>query len=304
MDIPIIVMVVPVCTITENQKFRVAMPYVLNYNDHSQTIINKHLESLVIKHSYVSHCSIKSAINIALVALLLLSIGLVFMSCSLEQGSAHMIPIFRSALPFERSIRSSASDYSFAIPPIEGWKTEVVPTGTSAIDIEIFGTTVPCTIEEGNNYVRFTGANENIDLDFTVFANGKFSYTGTMLFTKSDNTVLVVESSLEDGEISGDFISGTSGIARAWEVTSSSDDNDTGTARLLSLTYDVHVENGTPSFTTNTIDHTDKPSWYVAPSEIDHSKWEEKKLLFDEEFPSSSETPEEVTYTFNNGVWE
>ena len=257
----------------------------------------------MIKHSYVSHCSIMSAINIALVALLLLSIGLVFMSCSLEQGSAHMIPIFSNTSPFERSIRSSAPDYTFAIPPIEGWKAVDFSAGTSTIDIEIFGTTIPCTLEFADGHVAFTGANENIDLDFTVF-DDRFSYTGIMLFTKSDNTVLVVESSLKDGEISGDFISGTGGIARAWEVTSSSDDNDAETARLLYLTYDVHVENGTPSFTTNTIDHTDKPSWYVAPSEIDHSKWEEKKLLFDEEFPSSSETPEEVTYTFNNGVWE
>nr|WP_319475063.1 hypothetical protein [uncultured Sphaerochaeta sp.] len=243
----------------------------------------------------------KSAINITFVSLLLFSIGLVFMSCSLEQGSAHMIPIFSNASPFERSIRSSASDYSFAIPPIKGWETEVIPTGTSAIDIEIFGVTVPCTIEEGDNYVRFTGVNENIDLDFTVFANGKFSYTGTILFTKSDNTVLVVESSLEDGEISGDFISGTGGIARAWVVDP---DSETGTSWLMNITYKVNIEDEIPFFTTIMLDQTDKPSWYVAPSEIDLVDWAEKRELFDEEFPSGSETPEEVTYTFNNGVWE
>lgn len=269
---------------------------------HKQT--NKKLESLVIKNAYVSHRFVKSTISIALVSLVLLCTGLVFMSCSLEQGSAHMIPIFSSTSPFERSIRSSAPDYTFAIPPIEGWETADLPAGTSTIDIEIFGTTVPCTLEFADDHVAFAGANDSVDLDFTVFDDDRFSYTGTILLEKTDGSLVMVESSIEEVEISGDFISGTGGIARAWVVDPDTDP-ETGTSWLMNLTYSVGIEDGILSFTTATIDHTDPDSsLYVAPSDIGLENWAEKRKLFDEEFPSSSETPEEVIYTFNNGVWE
>ncbi len=197
--------------------------------------------------------------------------------------------------------RYSALDYSFAIPPIEGWETAV---GTNIINIEIFGTTVPCTIEKGNNYVRFTGANHKADLDFTLFDDDSFSYTGTILFEKTDGSMIMVESSLEEGEISGDFISGTDGIARAWEVIPSSEDNETGTARLLYLTYEISTEEDVPTFTADIFVQADPDSsLYVAPSELDLDDWVEKRELFDKAFPNPPSSAE-VTYTLNNGVWE
>jgi hypothetical protein len=196
---------------------------------------------------------------------------------------------------------------------VVGWETTDVSSTSTTIDFDFLDTTVTCDIELFDDRVTFTGANDSIDLIFTVYNDGRFSYTGIVLSERTNDDSATTnywdlfETTIE-GEIEGDFISGTGGIFKTWEINPQHSYNSTEPSEdcgsLIFGTYDVGIERGFPFFRIVTFDETDKnASYYQDPSTITIESWESKRGLFDTVFNLEELSSVGMTLYLNEGSW-
>jgi hypothetical protein len=279
-------------------------------------------ESLFEKTLSFFHVVPRHAIIITFISLVLFSMGISFISCSLNQdleGSKTVtIPVFESYTPITRAVymdqeKNNTKQYFLSLPPVVGWETTDVSSTSTTIDFDFLDTTVTCDIELFDDRVTFTGANDSIDLIFTVYNDGRFSYTGIVLSERTNDDSATTnywdlfETTIE-GEIEGDFISGTGGIFKTWEINPQHSYNSTEPSEdcgsLIFGTYDVGIERGFPFFRIVTFDETDKnASYYQDPSTITIESWESKRGLFDTVFNLEELSSVGMTLYLNEGSW-
>lgn len=264
----------------------------------------------------------RHAVIFTVMALVLLTAGISFISCSLDQDLEDTrtvtIPVFETYTPISRAVymdqeTNNTKQYFLSLPPVVGWETTEVSSTSTTIDFDFLDTSVTCDIEVFDDRVVFTGANDSIDLNFTVYDDGRFSYTGIVLSerTNDDDATTnywdLFESTIE-GEIEGDFIAGTGGIFKTWEVAPQSSYNATEPAEdcgnLIYGTYDVGIERGLPFFRIVTLDETEKvASYYQDPTTITIGSWESKRDLFATVFDMDALTSVGMTLYLNDGAW-
>lgn len=279
--------------------------------------------SLREKISFFLHTAPKHLAIITLMTVVVLTAGISFSSCSLDQDlddtRTVTIPVFESYTPISRAVymdqeTNNTKQYFLSLPPVVGWETTEFSSTSTTIDFDFLDTSVTCDIEVFDDRVVFTGANDSIDLNFTVYDDGRFSYTGIVLSerTNDDDDATasywgLFESTIE-GEIEGDFIAGTGGIFKTWEIAPQQSFNATEPAEncgnLIYGTYDVGIDRGLPFFRIVTFDETEKvASYYQDPTTITLDSWESKRGLFATVFDMGALTSVGMTLYLNDGTW-
>ena len=169
----------------------------------------------------------KTPKRIIVLVLVTIVAAIVLTSCSLEQQAGHTqsfrMPIFSSYASIPRAIymdqqTNNEKQYFLSLPPVVGWETANLSAEQDTIDFDFLDTTVTCTVDVQEDRVVFSGANESVDLNFTGFDDDRFIYTGIILTERNNGQAVnywtIFESTLE-GEITDNFISSTTGIAKA-----------------------------------------------------------------------------------------
>lgn len=270
------------------------------------------------RNSHVLRSLAKPKRALILIVLVILLFGAVFTSCALDQGMGHSVslrmPVFSSSV---RSVdtrsaidRSKGPDYvTSSVPPIIGWETDILST-SDTINFELFDMSVDCEIDLLENGVVYTGANDLIDFSFTVYDDDSFEYRIIILYEINDNTVqqkALIETSIA-GDIEGDFITGTGGIAKIWEVNNYYDDeNYTDIGRLIYLTYDVGLEADqiTPSFSIKTNDEVNFSPPFDTINNLGIGAWEGLEMVyFGNQFPPETLTSAVMEFQLNEGTWQ
>jgi hypothetical protein len=194
-----------------------------------------------------------------------------------------------------------------SVPPIISWETDVVST-SDTINFELFDMSVECEIELLEDGVVYTGVNDFIDFSFTVYDDDSFEYRMIILHEINDNTVhqkTLIETSIA-GDIEGDFITGTGGTVKIWEVNNYYSEETDDVGRLIYLTYDVGLEADqiTPYFSTMTNDETNFDLQFDTIDNLGIGAWEGLEIVyFGSQFPQKPLTSAVMEFQLNEGTW-
>jgi hypothetical protein len=246
----------------------------------------------------------------------ILLFGALFTSCALDQGAGHTVslrmPVFSSSVRSAETrgaIQPDNTDpyLTSSVPPIISWETDVVST-SDTINFELFDMSVECEIELLEDGVVYTGVNDFIDFSFTVYDDDSFEYRMIILHEINDNTVhqkTLIETSIA-GDIEGDFITGTGGTVKIWEVNNYYSEETDDVGRLIYLTYDVGLEADqiTPSFSIKTNDEVNFSPPFDTINNLGIGAWEGLEIVyFGSQFPQKPLTSAVMEFQLNEGTW-